>query len=654
MNTSKVQTDILRKRLLWGGAAVVVIGVLGTFALTRAVGSEASSSAQPTCQVRRGPLTISVTETGTIKSQEQISLKNEVEGQTTLIYLIPEGTPVKTGDLLVELDGSNLQDQLTSQQISVDNADASFIRARENLAVVKNQADSDISQAELDYRFAQEDVTQYVEGELPKLVKEAESNITLRQQEMEQASEELKWSERLFEKKYLSQTELESDRLAQNRARLEHELAVASLDLLNNYTAKRKIDELNSDVKQKEMALERVKLKANADIVQAEASLRAAETELRQQKIKLDKIETQLSKTKIIAPRDGLVVYATSVQTGGRRFSQEPLQEGQSVRERQELIYLPSVESMMAEVQIHESSLEKVQIGQPVRVTADALPGKMFTGKVAFIAPLPDAASAWMNPDLKVYPTKIFLDGVNPDLRTGMSCRAEIIVEQHPDALYVPVQAVIRVRNEPTVYVRAGGRFEPHKVQIGLDNNTMVQILGGVEAGAEVTLTPPLEAKSEMVETAMVDVAVPAAGGDGTPSARSTGPGAAGGRPQTNAGEGAPAQGDAPGASEQDRARGRERLQNMSQEEQEKVKNMSPEERREYFSQQRPQRGGGGDRPDGGQRREGRRRSDRGEGGQSGGERPAGGPPADGQPPSGEKPSGEKPAGEKPANEPGK
>ena len=57
---------------------------------------------------------------------------------------------------------------------------------------------------------------------------------------------------------------------------------------------------------------------------------------------KLAKIETQLSMTKIIAPRDGLVVYATSVQGGGRHRMSEPLQEGQAVRERQELIYLPS------------------------------------------------------------------------------------------------------------------------------------------------------------------------------------------------------------------------------------------------------------------------------------------------------------------------
>jgi HlyD family secretion protein len=644
MDTAKAKRDILRKRLLWGGAAVVVIGALGTFALTRAVGSEGASGVQPTFEVRRGPLTISVVETGTIKSQEQVSLKNEVEGQTTLIYLIPEGTPVKAGDLLVELDGSKLQDELTQQQISVDNADAAYIRARENLAVAKNQAASDISKAELDYQFAEEDVSQYVDGLHPKEVKEAESNITLAREELERANEKLIWSERLFEEKYISQTELESDRLAQNRSQLNYELAVASLQLLEDYTSKRKLAELESNVDQMKMALERVKLKANADVVQAEASLKAADTELRQQKVKFEKFENQISKTKILAPRDGLVVYATSVQTGGRRFSQEPLQEGQSVRERQELIYLPSIESMMAEVQIHESSLEKVRLGLPVRVTADALPGKMFTGKVASIAPLPDAASAWMNPDLKVYPTKIFLDGVNPELRTGMSCRAEIIIEQHADALYVPVQAVIRIRNEPTIYVRDGGSFKPRAIQIGLDNNSMVHVLSGLDSGEEVTLTPRLDAKSESIESAVASAAPPPAGGGpaalpgGAAAAKPAGAESAGERPKPMAGEGPPKDGGPPRASDDERTKMRERFQNLSPEEQEKIKNMTPEERRQYFGQQRQQRGeGGGDRPDDGQRREGRRRSERGP--RPEGEQPAGGPPPGGPPPAGSQPS---------------
>jgi HlyD family secretion protein len=207
----------------------------------------------------------------------------------------------------------------------------------------------------------------------------------------------------------------------------------------------------------------------------------------------LKKIEEQIKKTKMYAPSDGLVIYATSAGGGRHRHGRsEPLAEGQDVRERQALIHLPTTTSVKAEISIHESSLEKVKINMPASVTIDALPGQAFTGYVATIAPLPDPQSMWMNPDLKVYNSDIYLDSNDAGLRTGMSCKAEIIIEQHKDAVYVPVQAVIRVKGEPTVYVTKGNSYKPRKVKIGLDNNRMVHIISGLKRGEKVLLAPPL------------------------------------------------------------------------------------------------------------------------------------------------------------------
>ena len=253
------------------------------------------------------------------------------------------------------------------------------------------------------------------------------------------------------------------------------------------------VAQLQSDVKQADMALERTKRKAVADVKQAEANLKAKESEHNRQQSKLEKIEEQIGKTRIYAPADGLVIYATSAQRGHWRSSTEPLDEGQEVRERQELIYLPTGTSVKAEVVVHESSLKKVRRGLPAVIKVDALPGKSFVGTVASIAPLPDAQSMWMNPDLKVYNTEIYLDGNDGDLRTGMSCKAEIIVEQYDDAIYVPVQAVLRVAGETTVFLADGNNYVARPVEIGLDNNRMVRIVSGLEPGELVLLTPPLK-----------------------------------------------------------------------------------------------------------------------------------------------------------------
>ena len=101
-------------------------------------------------------------------------------------------------------------------------------------------------------------------------------------------------------------------------------------------------------------------------------------------------------------------------------------------------------------------------------------------GTVTHIAPLADAQSMWMNPDLKVYRTEIALDVNDPQLRSGMTCRAEIVVDRQADTLYVPVQVVRRLGGQPTVYVlREDGRTEARSIEIGLDDNTVVRVVRG-------------------------------------------------------------------------------------------------------------------------------------------------------------------------------
>jgi HlyD family secretion protein len=489
---------LFKKKYLIIASAIVVALVVASLAFFR--GEQETAANHITFTVKRGPLTISVIESGTISARDQVIIKNEVEGKTSILYLIPEGTMVKKGDLLVELDASGLMDQKIDQQIKVQNAEAAFISARENLAVVENQAQSDMDKAELSYSFAKEDLKKYLEGEYPNELKQAESNLTLAIEEVTRARENLEWSRKLAKEKYISQTELEADALTVKKKELDQELAKNNVELLKNFTHKRTLAQLESDVKQAKMALERTIRKAKADVVQAGANLEAKKAEFERQKDKLNKIEVQIQKAKIHAPDDGLVIHATSAQGGHPRRMGEPLQEGQQAVERQELIHLPTTTSAKAEVAIHEASLDKIRIGLPVKITVDALPGERFVGRVEKIAPLPNPQSAWLNPDLKVYDADIFLEKNSSTLKTGMSCKAEIIVEQHNDAIYIPVQAVLRVGRQPTVYVMNRKTVEPREIEIGLDNNSMVRVVSGLEPGEVVSLTPPLSSATIEIE----------------------------------------------------------------------------------------------------------------------------------------------------------
>ncbi|MBN1788424.1 MAG: hypothetical protein JW806_08525 [Sedimentisphaerales bacterium] len=479
-------------------AIVVAVAIVIIISTGMLKSKDSSKTDGPTYKVKRGPLTISFVESGTIKAREQIVIKNEVEGRTSIISIIPEGTRVKKGDLLIELDASSLEDDKIDQEIRVQNAEASYIGANEDLAVTKNQAESDIALAKLTLEFAKQDLEKYIKGEYPYELDKSDAEIGLAEEELTRAQETLKWSKQLYEEKYISQTELQADELSKKKKTLDLELAKKSKDLLEDYTYQRKLAQLKSDVSQAEMAMERIERKAKANIIQSEASLKAKEAEFKRQKDKLEKNKRQIEKTKIYAPADGLAIYATSAKSRGWR-GVEPLEEGKEVREREELIHLPTSNAAKAEISVHESNLKKTRLGMPAVITVDALAGKTFYGTVKKIAPLPDAQSMWMNPDLKLYDSEIYIDANDPTLRTGMSCQAEVIVQKYKDVLYIPLQAVLRIGSEPTVYIKKGNDFEPRQVTLGLDNNKMIHILEGLEEGDVVLLSPPL--KSAAVDT---------------------------------------------------------------------------------------------------------------------------------------------------------
>jgi HlyD family secretion protein len=326
----------------------------------------------------------------------------------------------------------------------------------------------------------------------------------LAEEEISRAREKLSWSKKLYKEKYISKSELQADELAEKKKVLDLDMTQNELNLLENFTHKRKLAQLETDVKQAKMALDRTIRKAKADIIQAKANLKAKEAESERQKTKLEKILRQIKNAKIYAPADGLIIYATSAKRGHKGRPVEPLQAGQLVREYQDLIYLPKSTAALAVITVHEFNLNTIRKGQPVIITVDAIPGLTIKGRVARIASLPNPQRAFLNPDLKVYNAEIYLSGFHKSLRTGMNCKAEIIIEQHKTATYIPVQAVLRIDGRATVYVVENQTLEPRQVEIGLDNSRMVHILDGLKPGELVSLTAPLHATAVKPSTDII------------------------------------------------------------------------------------------------------------------------------------------------------
>ena len=439
--------------------------------------------------VQRGPLRISVVERGNLKAADSLALKSEIEGSTTILKLIPEGTMVEEGELLCELDATDLMDKKFQQDISTRNAEAAFVKSKQTYEIQKSQNDSDTKRAEQSQRFAEIDLRKFEEGEKSAKSAEADEAIKLAEEEFARAGEKLDWSQKLNEKGFLTETELEADRLALSRARITLEQAKRDKDLLERFQLPRDEADLASKVEEAARELERVKLQAAARIVDYEADMRTNEAKLALEREKLAKLEMQITKSKITAPRAGMVVYA--VEDGGRYGSGNPIKEGTQVRERQDILTIPSAGGMIAQVSLHESVLKQIETGQTASIQVDALTGREFHGKVKFVAPMADQNSFWANPNLRVYRTEVSIEDAVNEMRPGMSCAVDILVEEIADTLFVPVQSIFRRGDENLAFVDKSGALEQRTVQVGRYNDRWVQVLAGLSEGEVVLLAPP-------------------------------------------------------------------------------------------------------------------------------------------------------------------
>ncbi len=481
--------------------AAVLAVLLGGWLLMGRGGKKAEPVALFT--VQRGPLTISVTSGGSIQSRDKVVIASELEGNNTVIWVIPEGTNVQSGDLLLEFDSSDLVEKRNEQEITVANSEASQIIAQEKLGITEGDCEAAILDREVDLTLAEMALEKYEKGDYPQQVRQYESDIALAEEELKRAAEKLEWSQRLAKEDFLTRTELQADELALQRCQLNLEMVKIKMNVLTNYTVVQQRSTLESSKRRADRALARTTWQNKASLRQVETELRARTRERDRATNRLEELNFQISKSKIYAPTNGMVLYASTVQISQRKWWIKPLEAGSTAVERQELIYIPIESGMVVEVMVPEASLNKIINGMPARIKIDAFPGKIFDGRLVKIGILPDGQSAQLNPDLKLYKCEIECDFKDVTIRPGMSCDVELIKETYEDVMYVPVQCVVRVEGVPRVYLSDGNEWTPRTVRVGLDNNRMIHILEGVKPGEEIMLAPPVkEQKKENDPTA--------------------------------------------------------------------------------------------------------------------------------------------------------
>jgi HlyD family secretion protein len=408
-----------------------------------------------TTVVQRGALPITVVEKGSLESSKNEDAYCLVEGQTTIIMILPEGTPVKKDQIVCQLDSASLKDTLVNQKITTKSAEANHENAK------------------LTREVAEIAVVEYEEGIYKQDLATVEGEIKLAESDLSRSEDRLDWARRMFEKGYVSMATKVSEELTLKKARFALEQAQSKKKVLVDYTRGKTVKELKSEVE-----------KARSDELAKKATYALEDS-------KEKKLEKQIINCDIKAPADGLVVYANDPN---RAFgsSQPQIEEGATVRERQKIFSLPDITRMQVNTKVHESQVDKLANARNMKakIRVDAFAAETLDGTVTDVAPLPDSTN-FFSSDIKVYTTKVKIDQPLPGLKPGMTAEVTILVDRKPSVLTIPVLAVLQYHGKDHVSKKADDdRFVETEVELGVSNEKYVEVLKGLKEGDVLAMSP--------------------------------------------------------------------------------------------------------------------------------------------------------------------
>ncbi len=337
------------------------------------------------------------------------------------------------------------------------------------------------------------------DGEAKQKLRKFEDDLQVAQKELGQSKGTAEGTRRLFDKGFVTRTDLQRDEIAFENSRLKVQTAETARDLFLKYEFPKSAEESLSKYAEAVREFDKARRVAISRLAQARAKLQSAqgqhEVQLRQKK----DLNEQLEKCTLRAQKSGLVVYGGNRDDMMFYGGEERIREGATVRERQAIITIPDTTRMSVNVKIHESYIKKVRKGLKARITVDAFPDEVLTGEVTKVGVLPDSQNRWMNPDMKVYLTTIAVDGTHEWVKPGMSAKVEILVKNLGDVLYVPVQAISPSNGKQICYVSQGFKPERREVEVGEFNDEFIEVKNGLKEGERVLLRAAGSSESEPV-----------------------------------------------------------------------------------------------------------------------------------------------------------
>ncbi|MCE7973037.1 MAG: HlyD family efflux transporter periplasmic adaptor subunit, partial [Leptolyngbya sp. PLA1] len=440
---------------------------------------------------KRTSFEVSTVANGELEAKDKIEVRNPLDQESTIVQIMAEGSWAKKGDVLVQLNAETIQQKVDEENLRFKSGDAQRIAAESAYQIQEIDNASKVRQAELKVELAELALRQWAEGDIKKKRQELDLMIDKSVLEVERIAKKYLRSQELLEEEFISKDECDRDEVAYIEAIAAYRTATVSRQVFEVYEYEKERKSKQSDVDEARAELERVKINNVIELANKDAQRSNQRSQVAIIENRLNKLKADHANASIVAPSDGLVVYASSMERsmwGGR--GEGPLQIGQQVYPNQLLMILPDTSMMVAAVKVSESLAGRIRAGQTVSVRVDAAGGAVFNGTVESIGVMAETGG-WRDPNLREYTVRVALQTDRKDLKPAMRCEGRIILDRVTDALSVPVQAVFSDGPVQFVYTPKGSKFARTPVRVGRRSDLLAEVKGGLSEGDAVLVREP-------------------------------------------------------------------------------------------------------------------------------------------------------------------
>ena len=220
-------------------------------------------------------------------------------------------------------------------------------------------------------------------------------------------------------------------------------------------------------------------------VEQAQANVQDGLLELSRKERQYNEMIEVLNSFIIRAPADGMVIYH-------RNWYGEKLRVGSTINSNDLTVAtLPDLSTLLSTTQVNEIDINKVKVGNSVRIGIDALPDKVYLGKVTEVS---NVGANNYGSGAKLFEVVIELDYVEDQiLKPSMTTSNTIITASEGDKLFVPLESIYGDEEEHWVFRSNGNR---QVVELGLSNDNFCVVEKGLAEGDKIYLSEPKKTKS--------------------------------------------------------------------------------------------------------------------------------------------------------------